>query len=144
MSPSAKLRSLRRQFFSPDFVIFGPSLKRSFSAFRRSWELFFGYVSGIVGRNGIFEKKKKCLLWVGAGSKISAGREYESQNNDIIFKWLKEQLNDIKSLQGCEKWILRKILHRYSDSKKFSTFFFRSIFFFRKWKIFFWKWWFFW
>ena len=32
----------------------------------------------------------------------------------------------VKSLQRCEKWILRKILHRYSDSNFFSTFFFRS------------------
>ena len=31
----------------------------------------------------------------------------------------------VKSLRGCEKWILQKILHRYSDSKIFSTFFFR-------------------
>ena len=40
--------------------------------------------------------------------------------------WPKEHFNDVKSLQGCEKWILRKILHRYSDSEKISTFFFGS------------------
>ena len=58
------------------------------------------------------------------GREYQLGWEYESQNNEIIFKWPKEHFNDVKSLQGCEKWILRKILHRYSDSKIFSTFFF--------------------
>ena len=31
----------------------------------------------------------------------------------------------VKSLRGCEKWILHKILHRFSGPKKFPTFFFR-------------------
>ena len=38
----------------------------------------------------------------------------------------------LKSLWGCEKWILQKILHRYSYPKKISTFCFR-------WKKYFWK-----
>ena len=79
--------------------------------------------------------------WGVLGREYQLGWEYESQNNEIIFKWPKEHFNDVKSLQGCEKWILRKILHRYSDSKKFSTFFFDRKKYFSKMKNIFWKWW---
>ena len=41
----------------------------------------------------------------------------------------------VKSLWGCEKWLLHKILKRYSDPKKISTFFLSSKkIFFRRWK----------
>ena len=40
--------------FFPIMSISRPSLNRSFSALSRSWELCFGYVSGLVGRRGVF------------------------------------------------------------------------------------------
>ena len=46
----------KRQLFFRICTFCGPSLKRSFSALRRSWELCFGYVSGLVGGRGFWGK----------------------------------------------------------------------------------------
>ena len=52
----------------------------------------------------------------------------ESKNGKIKRAEPKEHFNEVKSLQGCEKWIPWKILHRYSDSKKIINFFFNRFF----------------
>ena len=50
--------------------------------------------------------------------------EYQRKFRKIKSGEPNEHFNDVKSLQRCEKWILREILHQYNDSKIFSTFFF--------------------
>ena len=56
--------------------------------------------------------------------KHTATFENRAQNHDFFFerRFCPEIL--VKSLRGCEKWILQEILHRYSEPNIFSTFFF--------------------
>ena len=46
--------------------------------------------------------------------------------------WVLAPRGVTKSLQGCEKWILHKILHRYDNQKKSQLFFFDEKKSFRK------------
>ena len=59
------------------------------------------------------------------GWKMRVGGRVELKIMMFFFKtrFLPEIL--VQSLRGCEKWILQKILHRYSYPKNFPTFYFR-------------------
>ena len=58
-------------FFLDIYRFLGPSLKSSFSELRRSWELCFGYVSGLGSKN-------RNLMWI---SEISGQNPVELQSN---------------------------------------------------------------
>ena len=66
--------------------------------------------------------KKKGFLGSQMGKiKENGGKSWK--NHDFSFgRGFRPEIL-VKSLQGCEKWTLQKILHRYSDPKKISTFF---------------------
>ena len=74
-----------QQFFFSIFVVFcDPSLKRSFSELRPSWELCSGYVSGLVGGKGgpgwIFEN----LTWISSDFDLWKFRNHKNFNLTVL------------------------------------------------------------
>ena len=69
-------------------------------------------------------EKKSSFRWISPMVTKWYRGEFHVENHNFNFKLSFEHFTLLKRQKGCEKWILQKILHRYSDSKKISTFFF--------------------